>query len=102
MDWSEISAVVGITVTIIGAVGSLLLKAFLNPVKQQATLSEGMMKDHEDRLRQLEHQNAVHSIHLENLMKAVDRLVSKIDELVSFERTKDGGHYVGGNTRDFK
>ena len=88
MDWSEISAVVGIAVTITGALGSLLLKAFLNPVKTQATLSEETMKDHEDRLRHLENQNVVHSIHLENLMKAVDRLVSKIDEFVSFEKNK--------------
>lgn len=94
MDWSEISAVVGITSTVVGALGSLLLKAFLNPVKQQATLSEGIMKDHEERLRHLENQNAVHSIHLENLMKAVDRLVSKIDELVSYEKTRGGSHVV--------
>jgi thiamine pyrophosphate-dependent acetolactate synthase large subunit-like protein len=88
MDWSEISAVVGIAVAITSALGSLLLKAFLNPVNTQAAVSEGIMKDHEERLRKLENQNAVHSIHLENLMKAVDRLVSKIDELVTYEKTK--------------
>jgi hypothetical protein len=97
MDWSEISAVVGITLTVVGALGSLLLKAFLNPVKQQATLSEGIMKDHEERLRNLENQGAVHSVHLENLMKAVERLVSKIDELVSYEKSR-GGSYVVNNT----
>lgn len=94
MDWSEISAVVVMTSTIVGAVGSLLMKAFLNPVKQQATLSEAVMKDHEERLRNLENQGAVHSVHLENLMKAVERLVSKIDELVTYEKSRGGSHVV--------
>jgi hypothetical protein len=88
MDWSTIAAVAGVTFTVTGALGSLLLKAFINPVHQQVLSIEGFMKDHEDRLRNLENQSAAHSIHLENLMKAVDRLVTKIDELVSFEKTK--------------
>ncbi len=88
MDWSEISAIVAVTSTVVGAVGSLLLKAYVNPVKQQVLSIEDLMKDNEDRLRYLENQSSAHSIHLENLMKAVDRLVNKIDELVSFEKTK--------------
>ena len=88
MDWSEISAVVAVTSTVVGALGSLLLKAYINPVKQQLLSIEDNMKDQEDRTRALENQSAAHSIRLENLMKAVDRLVNKIDELVSFEKTK--------------
>lgn len=88
MDLSEISAVVGLTVTVGGALGSLLLKAYVNPVKAQVTLVEATMKEHDDRIRDVENQGSIHSIHLENLMKAVDRLVTKIDELVSVERSK--------------
>lgn len=64
MDWTVISAVVGVTMTLTGAIGSLLLKAFLNPVKQQAMLSEEIMKDHEERLRSIENQVSAHNIHL--------------------------------------
>lgn len=86
MDLSVISAVVGTSVSLTGAVGGLLLKAYINPVKQKAELNEKIMSTYEERLRHLETQTAAHSIHLDNLMKAVDRLIDKIDELVSMEQ----------------
>lgn len=86
MDLSVISAVVGTSVSLTGAVGGLLLKAYINPVKQKAELNEKIMSTYEERLRHLETQQAAHSIHLDNLMKAVDRLIDKIDELVSMEQ----------------
>lgn len=52
-------------------------------------------KDHEERIRFLESQGSAHSIHLENIMKAVDRLVNKIDELVSFEKANSHNQHNG-------
>lgn len=88
MDVVGISAVAAGVVTVAVAVGSILLKAFVYPIKQKTELNATFMKDHEERIRHLEGQASAHSIHLENLMKAVDRLVTKIDELVSYERAE--------------
>ena len=86
MDWTVIAAIVGLASTVTTALGSLLLKAYIEPVKKQTNLNEVTMEKQGERIRHLEQQAATHSTHLENLMKAVDRLVNKIDELVSYEK----------------
>lgn len=92
MEWTVISAVVGTTMAVTTAIGGLLLKAYVNPVKQNTEANSMIIRDHEDRLRHLESKAAAHDIHLENLMKAVDRLVNKIDELVSYEKSERNRH----------
>lgn len=87
MDWTVISAVVGATVTLSVAVGGLLLRAFVNPLKNRSELNVEVSKDHEERIRKLENTSSEHGVHLANLLVAVDRLVNKIDELVSFEKS---------------
>lgn len=92
MDWSVISTVVGIAFTVGGAVGALLVRAYINPLNRSVEQNMETSKDHEKRIRQLESMGSEHGIHLENLMKAVDRLVSKIDEFVTFETVGRRGH----------
>lgn len=95
MEWGSISAIVGATVVLAGAVGGLLVRAYITPLKNklEATIkaSEEKDKDHEGRLRHLESTTSEHNIHLENLMKAVDKLVDKIDILVTYETRKHNG-----------
>lgn len=86
MDLAVLSAVVAASVALSGALGGLLLRAFIKPLESKMEQNRMVAKDHEERIRFLETQGSEHSIHLGNIMKAVDRLVNKIDELVSFEK----------------
>lgn len=99
MDWILIATVVGVIIPLVSGIGAILLKAFVNPVKTEVEGFATLVKDHEDRIRRLETQGSEHGIHLENLLKAVDRLVYKIDELVTYEKAerlrseKNRSHY---------
>lgn len=92
MELGTVSAIIGASVALTTAVGGILLKAFVNPVKTKTEANSMTTQDHEDRLRHLESQASQHSIHLENLMKAVDKLVDKIDVLVSYQRQSHDHH----------
>ena len=94
IEIGSIAAIIGASVSLCGAVGALLVKAYVSPVRALAAsntkalehlgeLHDKISGDHEARVRFLEHSVNTHSIHLETLVKSVDQLVRKIDLLVS-------------------
>jgi hypothetical protein len=95
MDLAVLSAVVAASVALTGAIGGLIVRAFIKPLETKTEQNHMVAKDHEERIRFLESQGSAHSIHLENIMKAVDRLVNKIDELVSFEKANSHNQHNG-------
>ena len=97
MDWAVIAAVIAAAVALSGAIGGLLVRAFVKPLETKTESNQMVAKDHEERIRFLESQGSAHSIHLENIMKAVDRLVNKIDELVSFEKANSNHNQHNGD-----
>lgn len=91
MEFGTVSAIVAATITVTSAIGGLLLRAFVNPVKVKTEANDKVIKDHEERIRDLESMTSAHTIHLENLMKAVDKLVDKIDALITYETKQQRG-----------
>lgn len=90
IELGSIAAIVGVSVTLTGTIGGLLLKAFVAPVKTRTDNNHATLQDHESRLRSLETKVNTHSIHMENILKAVDQLVAKIDLLVTDHYSNKG------------
>lgn len=90
LDIASISAAVGVSLSVVGAVGGLLIKAFISPVETQAMNNKDHLQDLDTRVRHLENQTSEHSIQLETVVKSVDRLIGKMDSLVTLivEREK--------------
>lgn len=91
MELGSVAAIIGATVTLASVIGGILLKAFVTPVKTRTDNNHLTAQDHESRLRELEHSVHTHSIHLDTLMKAMDKLIAKIDLLVvsEYQRNKE-------------
>ena len=91
IELGSLAALIGATIAITGAIGGLLLRAFIVPVKTRTDDNHATLQDHERRMRSLETKVNTHSIHMENILKAVDQLVVKIDLLVSarYNRTRE-------------
>ena len=88
LELGSIAAIIGASVALTGAVGGLLMKAFITPVRARTDSNNELLKDHETRLRNAEVKVNTHSVHMETLLKAVDQLVVKIDLLVTNRYTR--------------
>jgi hypothetical protein len=111
MEIGTVSALIGACVLLTSAVGGLLMKAFINPVKVKTERNHDTLQDHESRLRlaeksisnydkstetntlsdhdvrlrTLENSISAHEVQMGSLLKAVDQLVTKIDLLIARE-----------------
>lgn len=83
MEVVTVAGIIVACVSLAGAVGGLLLKAYVSPVKTRTDDNHDTIQDHESRIRGLETKVNIHSVHMENLMKSVDTLVVKIDLLIT-------------------
>lgn len=83
LDVASISAAVGVSLSVVGAVGGLLIKAFISPVENQTMNNKDHLAEIDGRIRQLEHQSTEHSAQLDTVIKSVDRLVGKMDSLMT-------------------
>ena len=94
LELGSIAAIIGASVALTGAIGGLLMKAFITPVRTRTDSNNEVLKDHEIRMRTTEAKVNTHSVHMETLLKAVDQLVLKIDLLVTnrYTRTEDQEH----------
>lgn len=64
-------------------VGGILMRAFVNPIKDEVNDLKEADTDKEKRLRKVETQTTVHAVHISTLVSTSERLLNKMDELVS-------------------
>lgn len=77
-----IELIVG-ALSIATVVGGILMKAFVNPIKEEVNDLREADADKETRLRKVEIQTTEHAVHISTLVTTSERLLSKMDELLS-------------------
>lgn len=75
-------------------IGGIIMKAFVNPIKDDVAGLKGTIKgeleelkesdlDKETRLRVVENKTTEHDVHIGQLITTSERLLTKMDELIS-------------------
>ena len=77
-----IELIVG-ALSIATVVGGILMKAFVVPIKEEVNDLREADADKETRLRKVEMQTTEHAVHINTLVTTSERLLSKMDELLS-------------------
>lgn len=77
-----IEIVVG-ALSIAGIVGGILMKAFVSPIQDEVNDLKEADQDKETRLRIVETKTVEHDVHIGTLVSTSERLLVKMDELMS-------------------
>lgn len=74
---------IGGALSIAAVVGGILMKAFVNPVKDDVNALQANTIDQESRLRVVEYKTTEHDIHISQLISTSERLLNKMDEVMT-------------------
>lgn len=82
--------IVGGALSIAAVVGGILMKAFVDPLKDDVTSLQESTQDQETRLRIVENKTTEHDIHISQLISTSERLLHKMDEFMTVLISRDG------------